>query len=152
MSVVLLAMLMAFIGAFVAKKVQSSRNALSDDAVALAGAIALAATTVGFSHFEAVNRFVVLGAVGIMTVILVGSFVRMFFKISGHMLMLSFVITGMIAIGNRFVLPAYLLLLPVAWCRLQLHRHSVTQVILGTVAGLAIAILGYWTLNILRLL
>ena len=152
LSVVLLAVVMAFCGAFIAKKVQSSHNVTSDDAVASTGAIALAATTIGLSHLAAINTLIVVGAVGVMAVILLGSFVRMFFKISGHMLMLSFVITGFVVIGNRFVLPAYMLLFPVGWCRLHLQRHSVAQVILGTVAGFAIAIIGYLALNVLHLI
>jgi membrane-associated phospholipid phosphatase len=152
LSVVLLALLMAFCGAFIAKKVESSRKVSSDDAVASTGAVALAATTVGLSHLVVLNRLIVVGSLGVMAVILLGSFVRMFFKISGHMLMLSFVITGLVVMGNRFVLPVYLLLFPVGWCRLRLQRHSVEQVILGTVAGFAIAIIGYWALNALRLL
>ena len=152
LSVVLLALLMAFCGAFIGKKVQSSRKVTSDDAVASTGAIALAATTIGLSHLVAINKLIVVGALGVMAVILLGSFVRIFFRISGHMLMLSFVITGLVVIGNRFALPAYLVLFPVGWCRLRLKRHSVEQVILGTVAGFAIAIIGYWALNGLGLL
>jgi hypothetical protein len=150
--VVLLALLVAFIVTLVMKKVQASRNALSDDAVASAGAVALAATTVGFSSFEAINRIIVVGALGVMTAILVGSSVRMFFKVSGHMLMLTFVITGLVVIENRLIVLAYLFLLPLAWCRLHLSKHTVVQVVLGTVLGLTVAIVGYWTLSILRLL
>jgi membrane-associated phospholipid phosphatase len=152
LSVVVLALLMASICALIMKKIQTSCNVLSDDAVALTSAVALAVTTVGFSYFEAISRVIVVGAVGVMAAILVGAFVRMFFRISGHMLMLSFVITGLVIIVNWLIVPAYLLLLPVAWCRLSLRKHTVMQVFLGTVLGVTVAVFGYWALSILKLL
>jgi membrane-associated phospholipid phosphatase len=152
LSVVLLALLIAFLTALLLKKVQASRTNLPDDVIASASAVALSATSLAVSHFVAFNRIIVVGAVGIMAAILVGSFVRIFFKVSGHMMMLSFVITGLVLIANWMLVLVYPLLFPVAWCRLHLKKHTLEQVIFGTILGLIVAIVGYWTLSSFKLL
>lgn len=152
LSVVLLTLLVTFLTALLLKKVQASGTNLPDNGIASASAVALSATSLALSHFVAFNRIIVVGAVGIMTVILVGSFVRIFFKVSGHMMVLSFIITGLILIGNWMLVLMYPLLFPVAWCRIHLKKHTLEQVIFGTILGLIVGSFGYWALSIFKLL
>ena len=136
----------------VAKNVPLSRKASFGDEVFSVGAVALGVTTVVFSYFVAIDRIIVLGAVGVMTVILIGSVARRFLEISGHLLILSFVITGFVIIVSWLWVTGYLLLVPVAWCRIRLRKHTPVEVLLGRVLGIAIPAAGYWALRILNLI
>lgn len=77
----------------------------------------------------------------IATIVLVGvlSLVTLFWKISFHAATISAAVTATVLVGGSSVWPALLLIPMVGWSRVRLGRHTLRQVIFGSLIGMAIA-------------
>ncbi|MHC1716734.1 MAG: hypothetical protein AB9915_02535 [Candidatus Dojkabacteria bacterium] len=73
------------------------------------------------------------------------TFITFFWKISGHMTYSTILFVTLIYIFHSPYLLLLFLLSPfIAWSRIVLEKHTLTQVSLGTLLPLAISILIYW--------
>ncbi|MDO8513765.1 MAG: phosphatase PAP2 family protein [bacterium] len=72
-------------------------------------------------------------------------FVTVFWKISLHTMAFSSVVTLLAYLYNPYALILYFFLIPVGWSRIHRKRHSLLQVIAGSLVGLITA-LGVFTL------
>jgi membrane-associated phospholipid phosphatase len=77
---------------------------------------------------------------------LIMMFITLWWKISMHASALSAAITALTLVYGLIVLPAYLLVILVSWSRVRLHRHTLSQVIAGSIVGVALS----WVLLKLR--
>jgi membrane-associated phospholipid phosphatase len=86
----------------------------------------------------------------LLLLIAISGFVMMFitfwWKISMHASALSAALTALTLVYGLIVLPAYLLVILVSWSRVKLHRHTLSQVIAGSIVGVALS----WVLLKLR--
>ena len=81
----------------------------------------------------------------IVTMALIGSLLAITFlwKISFHTAILTTAVTVTALQGAWHVWPTVLLIPLVGWSRVQLRRHTTGQVIVGTIAGCIVAIIGH---------
>ena len=82
------------------------------------------------------NLETVLICTGVSAVILMVTTLR--WKISVHASSLAGAATILTALYGVIVLPTFLLLVIVSWSRVALHRHTVAQVVVGSLVGIAL--------------
>ncbi len=82
-----------------------------------------------------------IGIITIFALLIVFGIVNKFIKASGHVGMLSAIITLLVLKGGPIFLLGFLLVPILAWARLKTKRHTLNEVIAGTVVGVLVAAL-----------
>jgi membrane-associated phospholipid phosphatase len=79
----------------------------------------------------------------IMTIIsgIILMITTMWWKISIHASTLAGAVTLLTALYGLIMLPAYLLVILVSWSRVVLHRHTIAQVIAGSLVSIAMTLI-----------
>lgn len=83
----------------------------------------------------------------LVMMLLVLTVVTTVWKISIHTSTLSALITLLVVLRGVELLPLYALLIPVAWARVLLGKHSVAQIIGGTMLGIAVTYFSWLALS-----
>lgn len=83
----------------------------------------------------------------LVMMLLVLTVVTTVWKISIHTSTLSALITLLVVLRGIELLPLYVLLIPVAWARVLLRKHSVAQIIGGTLLGIVVTYFSWLVLN-----
>lgn len=78
--------------------------------------------------------------IGIGLVLLTSSAINTKIKVSGHLATLTAFIFLLILLYSKLWIFALLLLPLLAWSRIKLHRHTLTEVITGSVIGVTITV------------
>jgi membrane-associated phospholipid phosphatase len=73
-----------------------------------------------------------------VAVTLAGAFISLFWKISLHLAGIAGPVTAMVMLLHPWWMLLYLLLLPLGWARCYLKKHTVSQVVAGSVLSVAI--------------
>lgn len=82
-----------------------------------------------------------IGIITIFALLIIFGIVNKFIKASGHVGMLSAIITLFVFKGGPIFLLGFLLVPVLAWARLKTKRHTINEVIVGTVVGILVAAL-----------
>ncbi len=88
------------------------------------------------SAFVRIDYILIFAFFSIMAMIVMTHLIRTRWKISAHCLSFSTLATVM-SVANPLFIAMFLLLPLVAWCRLKLKRHNLSQVLAGSALGLA---------------
>lgn len=83
----------------------------------------------------------------LVMMLLVLTVVTTVWKISIHTSALSALITLLVVIRGLELLPLYALLIPVAWARVLLRKHSVAQIVGGTLLGIVVTYFSWLVLS-----
>jgi len=83
----------------------------------------------------------------LVMMLLVLTVVTTVWKISIHTSTLSALITLLVVLRGVELLPLYAFLIPVAWARVLLRKHSVAQILGGTLLGIAVTYFSWLVLN-----
>jgi membrane-associated phospholipid phosphatase len=83
----------------------------------------------------------------LVAMLLLLTVVSLVWKISIHTSTLAALVTLMVIFRGEALLPLYLIVLPVAWARLQLHKHTAAQLAGGSLLGVAVTYLLYVAIN-----
>jgi membrane-associated phospholipid phosphatase len=82
-----------------------------------------------------------VGIITIFVLLIVFGIVNKFIKASGHVGMLSAIVTLFVFTGGLIYLWGFLLIPILAWARLATKRHTFKEVIAGTIIGILVATL-----------
>jgi len=84
-------------------------------------------------------RELFIGIITIFILLIVFGVVNKFIKASGHMGMLSAIITLFVFMGGLVYLWGFLLIPVLAWSRVKIKRHTLKEVLIGTIVGILVA-------------
>jgi len=76
-----------------------------------------------------------------------GAVISLFWKISMHLAGVSGPITALVFLVNPYFAFAYLLLLPIGWARYALKKHTLLQIIIGSLLSIGITYMIIWFLS-----
>ncbi|GCE27103.1 hypothetical protein KDA_25870 [Dictyobacter alpinus] len=88
--------------------------------------------TKGQKNLESVLLLVSISGIMMMVITL-------WWKISMHASALSAAVTALSMVYGNVILPAFLLVILVSWSRVQLRRHTLAQVIAGSIVGIVLS-------------
>lgn len=82
-----------------------------------------------------------LGIITIFVLLIVFGIVNRFIKASGHVGMLSAIVTLFSLVGGPIYLLGFILVPALAWSRIKLKKHSLQEVLAGAAIGISVAVL-----------
>src|SRR5205823_11432027 len=102
---------------------------------------ALSSTLLGLGVLSLIHAPKNLQTLFLITIIsgLVMMFITLWWKISLHTSSLAGALTMLTALYGNVVLPAFMLIALVCWSRVVLRRHTVAQVVAGSVVSIVLA-------------
>ncbi len=102
---------------------------------------ALASTLVGLGVLSLIHAPKNLETLVLISIIsgLVMMFITLWWKISLHASSLAGVLTMLTALYGNSILPAFMLVVLVCWSRVVLRRHTIAQVVAGSIVSIALA-------------
>ncbi|QQG49843.1 MAG: phosphatase PAP2 family protein [Candidatus Berkelbacteria bacterium] len=74
----------------------------------------------------------------LVAMLMVLTVISLVWKISIHASTMAALVTLLVIFRGRDLLPLYLLLIPLAWARLELKQHTIAQLIGGAMLGVAV--------------
>lgn len=79
-----------------------------------------------------------------LVMVFIASAITLYWKISFHTAVTTSVITAIVILGGWVFAPMYLLVLVIAWARVRLKKHTLWQVIGGTLLAFAITVIIFY--------
>ena len=104
-------------------------------------ALAISAGSVVLLYAAGVSQGIVRGTVAIFGLIAVSALVNTRLKVSLHTGFAAFTAVSLLSVSRPMGIAAVLVALAVAWSRLELRRHTLPEVVGGTLLGIGAALL-----------